>query len=174
MDDATLVRRILDGESESFNVLLDQYQGRVYRLACRLVSSAEADDATQEVFIAIHKGLRSFRREASLSTWIYRVAFNTCQTYRIRNQRRTTEVPLEDMDAMSTTDRGVVEGCIIAEAVGKLDDAHRNVVVLHELHGLTYAEIAEIVRVPVGTVKSRLFNAMRKLRAILGEKAEAR
>lgn len=173
MDDAMLVQAIREGDRDAFGQLLDRYQSRVFRLACRLVSPTEAEDATQEVFIAIHKGLRNYRAESSLSTWIYRVAFNTCQTYRLKNARRSQEVSLEEFHDTGQADRGVLEGCIVAEAMEKLDAPHRDVVVLHELHGLTYAEIADIVQAPIGTVKSRLFHAMRKLRALLGDRVEA-
>jgi RNA polymerase sigma-70 factor (ECF subfamily) len=173
MQDADLVRSILAGEEGAFEVLLDEFQPRVYRLACRLVSPREADDVTQEVFIAVFKGLKRFRGESSLSTWLYRVAFNTCQTYRLREARRP-RLPIPETPDLRQAVLSAVENCDVAEAVAKLDDRHRVVLVLHELHGLTYGEIAEVIQVPVGTVKSRLSNALHKLREMLRDRpAEA-
>jgi RNA polymerase sigma-70 factor (ECF subfamily) len=168
MQDTELVRRIVAGHDEAFAELLERYQPRVYRLACRLVTPADAEDVTQEVFIEVFKGLKRFRGESSFSTWLYRVAFNRCQTYRLREARQTLPQRAETPDTPREFE-SLVESAPVVDALERLDEEHRSALILHELHGLTYAEIAEIVSVPIGTVKSRVFNALRKLRALLQE-----
>ena len=172
MEDEPLVRRILDGDNSGFDALLDMYQERVYRLAYRMVGVSDAEDVTQETFVAIYKSLTSFRGQAKLSTWVYRVTVNTCLTWRRR--QRPEEVSLLD-DFEPADDRYDVEKQAlrllgqerVEQALAELDEAHRLPVILHELHGLTYREIAETMQIPIGTVKSRLFHAFKLLRRSL-------
>jgi RNA polymerase sigma-70 factor (ECF subfamily) len=173
MPDAELVGRIARGEDGAFEELLERFQPRVYRLACRLVSPGEADDVTQEVFIQVFKSLPRFRGASSLSTWIYRVTFNTCQNYRLREEKHQ-HLPEPSWEVADRSAQRQLDGCVVADALNRLDEKHRSVVILHELHGLTYKEIAEALKTPVGTIKSRLFNALKRLREILTDaKVEA-
>jgi len=178
-DDIRLAQRIAQGDRHAFEEFVDGYGARVHRLVRRYVShEADAEDVTQEIFLDLYRCINNFRGEATLSTWVYRVALNHC----LRHRERTTPA-VQSLDEMGH-ERGhephdsggdPVRWAARRELCGQvhvalddLSDVHRDVVILHELHGLTYRECAAILEVPVGTVKSRLSNAFRALRGSLG------
>jgi RNA polymerase sigma-70 factor (ECF subfamily) len=176
LDDRELIRRIQAGDRRAFETLLDTYEARVYRLALRFTNSVpDAEDVTQEIFLGIYKNIGSFRGKSALSTWIYRVAMNHCLEY--RRKRKLDSVPYNDdltlisqdwrEDPVQSADQQELAARVEA-AINRLSPHHREVVVLHELQGLTYQEVATALNVPVGTVKSRLSNAFRRLRDLLG------
>ena len=171
-----LVARIQAGDRRAFEELLDSYETRVYRLALRFTGSiSDAEDVTQEIFLGIYKGLTNFRGQSSLGTWIYRVAMNHCLEFRRKRKlefipydeeltlasTNWREDPYQSADKNELTER-------VKEALKSLSPLHREVIVLHELQGMTYQEVAAALDVPVGTVKSRLSNAFRRLRELLG------
>ena len=171
-----LVHRIQAGDRLAFERLLDAYETRVYRLALRFTSSvSDAEDVTQEVFLAIYKGLGQFRGNSALGTWIYRIAMNHCLEF--RRKRKLDCMPYDDelslasndwrQDPFQSADRHELSEKVEA-ALNCLSPLHRDVIVLHELQGMTYQEVAAALGVPVGTVKSRLSNAFRRLRDLLG------
>jgi RNA polymerase sigma-70 factor (ECF subfamily) len=175
-NEQALVRRIQDGDRRAFEELLDAYEARVYRLALRFTGNvADAEDVTQEIFLGVYKSLAHFRGDSRLGTWIYRVAMNHCLEY--RRKRRLESVPLEEElmlavqdwreDPAQSADKQELSARVEA-AINALSPQQRDVVVLHELQGLTYQEVAAALDVPVGTVKSRLSNAFRRLREQLG------
>jgi RNA polymerase sigma-70 factor (ECF subfamily) len=170
-----LITRMQAGNAQAFTELVDAYGGRVHNLARRYSrTAADAEDLTQDIFVDICRGIGQFRGDASLGTWIYRIALNHC----LKAQGRTRPESL-DIDAESTlkTEDGNPHRCLTQrELADKVDDAlvsltpgHRDVVILHELHGLTYAECAAVLGIPVGTVKSRLSNAFARLRTRLSD-----
>jgi RNA polymerase sigma-70 factor (ECF subfamily) len=175
-DEKQVLRRVQEGDRCAFEQLLDHYETRVYRLALRYANSVpDAEDLTQEIFIGIHRNIGQFGGRSSLSTWIYRVAVNHCLEYRRR--KRPECVPYEEelgLASQSWRDDPVASTTMnelsseIDTALEKLSPIHRDVILLHELHGLTYGECAETLGVPVGTVKSRLSNAFTRLRELLG------
>jgi RNA polymerase sigma-70 factor (ECF subfamily) len=174
--DRQLARRIQQGDVRAFEELLDLYGARVQRLARRFLDNpSDVDDVTQEIFIDIHRCIGAYRGDSALMTWIYRIAANHCLRHRERT--RPESLPYEDRTAGAATDwRAYPEQSVarrelsdqVYRALGRLPELHRDVVVLHELHGLTYQECAAALGVPVGTVKSRLSNAFRRLRTSLG------
>ncbi|HEX9995971.1 MAG TPA: sigma-70 family RNA polymerase sigma factor [Abditibacterium sp.] len=179
MSDAQLIKRLQDGERIGFETLLDRFGPLVQNLARRYASSsADAEDLTQEIFVDLFKSASSFRGEAQLSTWIYRVALNHCLRWKEKqsreNERRENvssdeiEVPSHDVwgDPQKRAARGEL-GEKVQCALGELSEMHREIVILHEMHGLTYAQCAQILEIPVGTVKSRLSNAFSQLRRVL-------
>lgn len=175
-DEARLLRRLQNGEAEAFAVLLDREGARVRALALRMgVSLADADDVTQEIWLAVFQGVSSFRADAQISTWVYRVAINCCLKW--RQKHRPEQCEDDELELLPATDERTLAprelerrelGEQVRAAIEGLSDAHRAVVVLHEMHGLTYAQCAQALQVPVGTVKSRLFNAFGRLRTSLG------
>ncbi|MCS6777249.1 MAG: sigma-70 family RNA polymerase sigma factor [Chloroherpetonaceae bacterium] len=175
-EERQLVKRIQSGDRHAFERLLDAYETRIYRLAMRFTGNeTDAEDLTQEIFLAVYHGLTRFRGDSAPGTWIYRVAMNHCLEF--RRKRRPEQVPLEEEIALTSTDwredplRSVEQRELAARvesALNRLSPAQRDVVVLHELQGLTYQEVATVLDVPVGTVKSRLANAFRRLRDLLG------
>ncbi len=177
-DERKLIREVQSGSLEAFEQLLDLYEDRVFNLACRMVGKADAEDAAQDALIEIYKSIAGFRGRSSLSTWIYRVTANVCLQHRRR--RRPEVSPMEPDLADCQADPGgdpvgiAVKSEVASQvdaAIWALGDTHRDVVVLHELQGLTYRECAAVLGCPVGTVKSRLFNAFGKLRELLREYA---
>ena len=153
---------------------MDAYGPRLHRLAQRHApSEADAEDLTQEVFVALFQGMGRYRGDASLATWSYRIALNHC--LKCAGKPRPVTVPYDDACAETEpSERGPAHQAVQRELSGQVQAAlqdlspdHRQIVILHELHELTYAECAAALNVPVGTVKSRLSYAFRRLRASL-------
>ena len=163
------------GDRRAFEEFVDTYGARVSRLVKRYVANAaDADDVTQEVFIDLYRSIGTFRGHSSLMTWVYRIGVNHCLRHCERNKNGS--VPFEDGllevdgDWRSNPAQAAVKEELndyVHGALGQLTEVQRDVVVLHELHGLTYEECAAALEVPVGTVKSRLSNAFKKLRVSL-------
>jgi RNA polymerase sigma-70 factor, ECF subfamily len=174
-NDKRLAQRMANGDRNSYAEFVDAYGSRIHQLVQRYADGkTDAEDLTQEIFIDLYRCIGSFRGDSALSTWVYRIAVNHCLKYRDRKPPATVAYD----DALQTeTDRdGNPEEWTARRELsdhihGALDDLsppHRDVVILHELHGLTYSECAAILNVPIGTVKSRLSNAFRRLRDTLG------
>lgn len=173
-NDKRLVRRLRAGDPKAFAEFLDAFGGRVHRLVRRYVASeADAEDVTQEIFLDLYRGIGGFRGASALGTWVYRVALNHCLKQRAR-QHPPSE-PYEDAlhtqaDWQADPARSAAKRELSDQVHGALDNLsplHRDVVLLHELHGLTYQECAHVLEIPVGTVKSRLFHAFGRLRVSL-------
>ena len=154
--------------------LAREHYDAVFRFCARRVGMDHAADAAQETFITAHKALKKFRGESTVTTWLFGIANNECR--RIARKERIAPMQL-DVDP-TTPARGESESSLVNrqalyEAMRKLSDEHREVVILHELDGLTYEEAASILGVPVGTVKSRLHHAFLHLRRLLVPATEA-
>lgn len=143
----------------------------VFRFCARRVGPDLAQDAAQETFLTAHKAQGRFRGDSSLRTWLFGIAVNECR--RLIRQKRVepATVPLIEL---SSGDGGasIIDRRDLQQALSKLSDDHRDVVVLHEIEGLTYEEAAKILAVPVGTVKSRLHHAFLQLRRTLDPTSE--
>ena len=190
-EDAALVAALKAGSEEAFGLLIAQYSQPLYSLIARsLQDPADAADITQEVFIKVFRSIRSFNGEASLRTWLYRIALHEASNQRRwwsrhKKQELTIDAPLDSED----TDSGE-EFCLAATladgrgspydltsraeikarvegALRQLPDAFRMVVVLREIEGFSYDEISEVLEVPAGTVKSRLKRGRAALKQIL-------
>ena len=144
-------------------VVKDHYDA-VYRFCARRIGVAGAADAAQETFLTAQRAIRRFRGESTLRTWLLGIALNECR--RAVRRGGTDPLPLDvDLACPLAEDEGsVVDRQALAAALGRLSDDHREVVLLHELQGLTYEETAAALDVPVGTVKSRLHHAFLNLR----------
>jgi len=180
-DESRLIARCRKGDTDSYGELVRLHQDRVFNVLFRLLGDyEEARDAAQEVFLKAYRGLRRFRSDSTFSTWVYRIAVNTA--YSIGRKRRARPGafsldPLgdgrdeggpaaEDADPVGrAVDAEEVE--MAQEALLRLDEAQRRLLVLHELEGCSYAELAEILDVPRGTVKSKLHRARSALRGMV-------
>jgi len=167
-----IIIRAQSGDREAFAILFEQYKNLVYKTAyLMLAESSEAEDALQEIFVQVYKSLSGFDpRKAAFTTWLYRVTFNYCLNH--RRKKRPFTLPLEDMaPALRNEFPGsqLADEEILQQAIGKLTDRQRAVVILRYFWDLPYAEIASILEVPLGTVKSRLDLALKTLRKILEE-----
>jgi len=178
LNEKILLKQLREGRSEAYAAFVDAYGGRVHGLARRYArTEADAEDLTQEIFVALCRSVTSFRGESALSTWVYRVALNHCLRYQGRPWPEDISLdgaaaesmalpeaadPLRQATRQELADQ-------VGAALDTLTPQHREVVILHELHGLTYAECAAILAVPIGTVKSRLSNAFGRLRTRLSD-----
>jgi RNA polymerase sigma-70 factor (ECF subfamily) len=183
-DDAELVARARNRDHEAFRVLVERYQGRVHRLALRILRDDErARDAAQEAFLKAYRGLERFEGRSSFYTWLYRLTFNLCLDLQ-RRDRSKREVEWDEAVAHAGPDPGgpVMEsadggpaGALeraeirerLAAAVDTLPEVHRETLLLREVEGLSYSEIAQALGIPKGTVMSRLHYARRKVQRIL-------
>jgi RNA polymerase sigma-70 factor (ECF subfamily) len=170
-DEAALVGRCRTGDDTAFGELVDRYKNLVYGLIYRLVAdNAQVDDLAQEVFLKVHRGLPYFRGEARLSTWIYRIVQNVCSQAR---SRRAPEVSLDDRDRPK--EPALVDAAFadlelrdrLQKALAQLPDHYRFLIAAHYLEGIQYEALAEMLDVPLGTVKTHLYRAKRQLRELL-------
>jgi len=186
VDEASLVQAARRGNVDAFNELVLSYQHRVYNLAFRILADpAAASDATQETFIAAYQKLSTFRG-GSFSSWLLRIVSNRCYDELRRQKRRPTtsweEFGNVDEDANpilvnggespeENVERGELAR-LLQQAIATLPPDQRVVLVLSDVEGMSYAEIAETVEVAVGTVKSRLARARARLRDFLQARGE--
>jgi RNA polymerase sigma-70 factor (ECF subfamily) len=162
-----IIIRAQSGDREAFAILFEQYKNLVYKTAyLMLAESSEAEDALQDIFVQVYKSLSGFDpRKAAFTTWLYRVTFNYCLNH--RRKKRPFTLPLEDISpALRSEFPGpqLAEAEIVQQAIEKLTDKQRAVVILRYFWDLPYAEIAQILDVPLGTIKSRIDLALKTLR----------
>lgn len=150
------------GADLTFERVYETYRGRVFGTAYRMLSNrADAEDATQDVFVKVFKKLGSFRGDSAVSTWIYRIAVNTCLDFRRRRRVRQT-ISLDDGIEVGSTPLSV--GPLIESTLPKMADGYRAVFVLHDIQGLKHEEIAKILGITDGASKSQLHRARAFLR----------
>ena len=180
--DAELAARAARGDRTAFEALVRAHEKDVYNLALRLSRSREdAFDLSQEIFLRVWRALPGFKGQAAFSTWLYRLAYNLCLDHARKTKRRReqplvrqdedgTEQPMEWPDMRyspeSEWDKREMRAAI-ARAMEQLTPEQRAVLTMREIQGLSYDEIAEALRLPAGTVKSRLARARETLRLIL-------
>ncbi len=192
--DQALVERVQRGDKRAFELLVSKYQRKIFRLLSRLIRDpAEIEDVAQEAFIKAYRALPNFRGESAFYTWLYRIAINTAKNHLVAQGRRaptTTETEVEDAenfdDADQLRDYNTPDAMLLSRQVGdavnraieKLPEDLRTAVVLRELEGLSYEEIAEAMNCPIGTVRSRIFRAREaiasELRPLLGTSKDKR
>ena len=181
-DDSVLVEAVLAGDSDAFRGLVERYQNRIYNIIFGMVHNREDSmELAQESFIKAYRKLSTFRTDSKFYTWLCRIAVNTTIDHlRKQKLRQTSEF---DENIASNTDTGLFEGHNkgnpekeyarkelkerIVEEVDRLPEDQKQVLVLKEVDGLSYKEIAEIVGIPQGTVMSRLYYARKRLQEAL-------
>lgn len=177
MNDEELIEKTLAGDKEAFGKLALRYQDRVYNLALPIVGNPEdAMDVTQETFIQALSHLSGFRRNSRFYTWLYRIAYN-CAVGTLRRRRRFVSVDAvveefgdsfeANVDQPDARLRRADDARLLRAALAKLPEEYRVPLVLRELEGANYEQIAETLSVPVGTVRSRLHRARAALREAL-------
>jgi len=193
-DDRTLVKAAQAGDAKAFRALVERYQRRVVQLALAMTKDAdEAMDIAQETFVRVHRYLPSFKGDSSFFTWTYRIAMNLCLDAQ-RRKGRLERVDVEQGDepeieaamdppsaALAGPQRQALNAELrerIEEALASLSDNHRAILLLREVEGLSYEDLAKVLGIRKGTVMSRLFHArlkmQNKLREYLGEEAPKR
>ena len=174
MNEMLLISRARGGDREAFGALVEQYRDNVYRLAYRMCGNAyDADEAAQEAFVAAWRALPNFRGDAKFSTWLYRLTTNAAIDVMRREKRHQTVGDGEmidladDADSPQETVERTEQQEAVQEALATLSEEYREVLLLRYMEELDYAEIAEVLQLPSGTVKSRINRAKAALKAAL-------
>lgn len=176
-DERDLIQRCREGSEAAFRELVDQYKNLVFGVISRTISDrSRTDDLAQEVFLKVHRGLPYFRGEARLSTWIYRIVLNVCAAD--RNQSHGV-ISLDEPATQGrahvdpgTTDRTFGDLELrdrLGKALAQLPAETRFLIAAHYFSGRRYEELAEVLGVPLGTVKTQIHRAKRRLRELLEE-----
>jgi RNA polymerase sigma-70 factor (ECF subfamily) len=176
-DDASLIAATLAGDTSAFGHLVQRYQDRLYNSLLRVLGSADdTADIVQDAFVQAYTKLESFRGGSQFYTWLYRIAFNLAMSH-LRRQRKKSSLDEmktllgeEPTDGQPAADANIIEqerAELVHSALAELGEDHRQILVLREIEGFSYEEIAEILDLPVGTVRSRLFRARLEMRDLL-------
>ncbi len=178
-NDLILIRRFQRGDASAFEEIIFRYQDKIYNFCRHMLGNAsDAEDAAQDVFLKAYQNLNKFKPEASLYTWLYRIAVNTCIDYKrkplleslFKSSKEGDEFVV-DHPADSPSPERLYEskqiGNAIQLALGRLSEKLRTVIVLKEIEGFSYEEIAEVLDVSIGTVKSRISRAREELKELL-------
>ncbi len=169
-DEMELVARTVAGDINAFRCIYDRHRATVYSVSLRLLGNAhDAEDATQEVFLLLHRKLGSFRGQSALGTWIYRLALNVCFSILRRKKRRPEPWDPALMGNLKARPEGTSWKPLIEQALAKLPDGARSVFLLHDIEGLEHEEIGQMLGISSGTSKSQLFKARQALRRHLSE-----
>lgn len=185
LEDSELVLLAQKGRLSAYDELTRRYHSRIYGLTYNMTSNREdAEDLTQEIFLKAYRSLAKFHGKSSFYTWIYRIAVNTTINYRKKRNRRQA-YRFDDMvpevrddeaySALLSSDSPVKNITLsefqkkLNEALQKLSEKHRTVVIMHDIQGIPHEEIAAVLKISAGTVRSRLFYARKQLQAELAE-----
>lgn len=180
--EAAVIQAVLDGDINAYELLVKEYEKNVYNLALRMVGNSEdAADMSQEAFIKAYNSLTSFRGDSKFSVWLYRIVSNVCLDYlRSRGRRQAVSLSAENDDGEDVeidiadetqSPERLLDKRLTRDAVRRglaaLPPEHRQILLLREIQGLSYDEIADALGIEAGTVKSRIFRARKKLCAFL-------
>ncbi|MEW6434867.1 MAG: sigma-70 family RNA polymerase sigma factor [Myxococcota bacterium] len=192
-DDLTLVQRVRTGDQRAFKLLVERYQRKVYAVAVGMLKDREeARDVAQEAFVKVYKYLDHFKGDASFYTWLYRITVNICIDVLRRkgSAKGDDHVEFDESVKFDTSEANI--GALgtrlgtnpqksalrreladrITAAIQQIPEAHRQILLLREVEGMSYEELARTLNIPKGTVMSRLFHARLKMQKILGEYLE--
>ncbi len=188
-DDLTLVNRVRTGDQRAFKLLVERYQRKVYGVALGMLKDKEeARDVAQDAFIKVYRYLDHFKGDASFYTWLYRITVNICiDVMRKKGGKKNEHVEFDESIDMDTSEANL--GALgsrlgtnpqksalrrelaekIEEALAQVPEKHRAILLLREIEGMSYEDLARTLDVPKGTVMSRLFHARMKVQKILSE-----
>lgn len=167
--DYECLQRVREGDLGAFNQLVLKYRNRVMGIAARMIGDrAEAEDLAQDVFVKVYHGLKNFQGEALFSTWLYRITANSCLNHRKRRRNRDklaqgVDDPNQVFSAQSSNPHSLLENkelrIGLEKAIQALPQEQKMVLILRDIEGLSYEEIAESLDIELGTVRSRLHRA---------------
>jgi RNA polymerase sigma-70 factor (ECF subfamily) len=178
--DFELIQTAAAGDIQAFEQIYWQYHQKVYRICLRMTKNvAEAEDVTQKVFLKLFRKIGNFRGESAFSTWLHRLTVNEVLMH-FRHIKSRKEQPTEagklpeefPAQKNSSGSNQIVNRVLLKEAIAKLPDSYRKVLILHDVQGFNHEEIGQILGCAVGTTKSHLFWARKKLRGFLRNDAE--
>ena len=168
-DDFSLIKQFIDGDESVFSELLKRHKEKVRNIIYLTLSNSDGvDDIAQEVFITVYRHLKSFRFESQFTTWLYRITINKCKDHLRKKNIRSIFLPLKDEEPVFESiheDTDIKH--IVRNAIATLPDKLRIPLVLKDLEGFSYQEIADTMECEIGTVKSRIFRAREALKKIL-------
>lgn len=171
--DIELISRYLAGDIDAFNELMEAHQDRVFSICLRMLRDREAAlDATQDTFLTVFRKADRFQAKAAFSTWLYRVAVNTCYDHLRRQKRRQADALPEGHDPVDVASGDAFDAVDvrpeIEAALSTLTPEFRSAVVMVDLMGMSLDQASETLEVPTGTIKSRVFRGRRQLAKVLG------
>ena len=171
--DIELVGRVVSGDHGAFDAIMLRHEDRVFSVCLRIVGDRDrALDATQETFLTVFRKAGQFKGDSALGTWIYRIAVNTCYDQLRKAKRRRTDPIPDHLDPVDPSAESAIDSAAlrpeIQAALDKLPTDFRAAIVLSDIEGMSMAEVAQVLGVPAGTVKSRLFRGRRLLAEQLG------
>lgn len=176
-DELRAIARAKKGDAEAFSALVETYETSVYRLALRMCGNAhDAEEVTQEAFLAAWKGLPAFRGESKFSSWLYQLTSNAAIDFLRREKRHRGATPIEeeiDLAAPGTPQQAAEEAELreaLQQALDALTPEHRQIFLLRQMQQMSYEEIGRLLGLESGTVKSRLSRAKKQLRQILTQR----
>lgn len=187
LPESDLIKRCKNGDREAFNELFAQYERKVINIAYGMLSDRDdAYDAAQEVFIKVYKNISSFKENSSLSTWIYRITSNMCNDFLRKRMRSSGTVSINAVTDEEGREMELRDNAPLPEeyvehseaqravrlAISGLSDEYREIITLCDVEDMSYEKIADILKCPVGTVKSRLNRARKALKKKLSENRE--
>ncbi len=170
-DDFSLIKRFIEGDESTFNTLVQRHKEKVRNIIYITLNNHDlVDDIAQEVFLTVYKNLNNFRFESQFTTWLYRITVNKCKDYLRKMKIRNIFSPIKDSEeelgyTIHPENMDISE--IVQKAIAKLPEKLRVPLLLKDIEGLSYQEIAESVQCEIGTVKSRIFRAREGLRELL-------
>lgn len=171
--DSELLARVVEGDHDAFNQIMRNHEDRVFSVCLRIMGNREqALDATQETFLTAFRKADQFRGNSALGTWIYRIAVNTCYDMLRKQKRRKTDPIPDHLDPADYSAEDAVQSAAlrpeIRAALAAIPEDFRSAIVLSDIEGMGLPEVAEVLDIPVGTVKSRVFRGRRLLARELG------
>ncbi len=170
-DDFSLIKRFIEGDESTFNTLVQRHKEKVRNIIYITLNNHDlVDDIAQEVFLTVYKNLGNFRFESQFTTWLYRITVNKCKDHLRKMKIRNIFSPIKDSEeelGYSTHPENMDVSEIVQKAIAKLPEKLRVPLLLKDIEGLSYQEIAESVQCEIGTVKSRIFRAREGLRELL-------
>jgi len=170
-DDFSLIQKFIEGDESTFKTLVKRHKDKIRNIIYLMLGTNDSvDDIAQDVLITVYKNLKSFRFESQFSTWIYRITVNKCKDHLRRVKIRSIFIPISNDGehpsyTPSAENKDVSE--IVQKAISQLPEKLRVPLLLKDIEGLSYQEIAEAVNCEIGTVKSRIFRAREGLRNLL-------
>ena len=171
--DELLVKKVQEGDTNAYNVLVIKYQYKVSQIISKFVNNADINDIAQDAFIKAYKAINSFRGESSFYTWLYRIVVNAAKTFLESNSKHKNSIDVDSPEFQSIDEQGILASKdtpdriiesqelheVILKAMNDLPKELREAITLREIEGMSYDDMAIALKVPVGTVRSRIFRA---------------
>lgn len=178
MEDDELIKLCQDGDKTAFEMLFRKYNKLVYGIAYRMTNNKEdALDLTQDIFLNIYQNINKFKFKSTFSTWLYRISVNMCIDELRRRKKYNNASETESQNQIEIDERTPEDYAIsnererlIKEAINSLNEKDRAIIVLRDIEGLSYNEIADVLKCSLGRVKSRIHEARKKLKVFLEKK----